>query len=34
MDRRRFVLAAGGLILSGVTPRVFAKSEQTKHVLL
>lgn len=28
MDRRRFILTASGLILSGLTPRVFAKSEE------
>ncbi len=28
MDRRRFVLTTSGLILSGITPRVFARSEQ------
>ncbi len=28
MDRRRFILTASGLILAGMVPRVFAKSEQ------
>lgn len=28
MDRRHFIVGAGGLILSGVTSRVFANSEQ------
>ena len=28
MDRRRFILGASGLFLSGVTSRVFASSEE------